>query len=234
MKKKIFVSCILLLAALSMQFCGGGGRNYATPAFYEKAGGHRVIAILPYQMIFKGKKPKKLTPKQVRKIEEMESLAFQASLYELLMDESTVARYPVRIAIQPIKKTNRILERHNISIRDSWDMESVELARILRVDAVVRTRVMKKRFMSGGASFGIELGTAILDKLLFPDDDTPFIFRGLRLKTNAIRAESVIANAHDGDILWNIDLVDDTDWRNKANTIIHNINHYFAKKFPYR
>ena len=52
--------------------------------------------------------------------------------------------------------------------------------------------------------------------------------------TNVVKAECYICNGRDGIVLWGIDLVDETDWRLPANAIIDNINHYFARKFPYR
>lgn len=226
--KKIVVSLSLVLLVLLTQFCGT--RRFVAPTFYEKANNHRVIAVLPFEMIFTGKQPKKLTGQQIKKIEEMESLAFQDSLYHLLFRQSTKRHHPVRIEIQPVVRTNRILDEHGIGIRESWDIESEELAHLLHVDAVVRTRVEKRRYMSGLASFGIEMGSVILSEVL---DDSPFAFI-VRIPTSAIRAECYLYNSRDGSALWGISLVDDTDWRLPANEIIHHINHYFARKFPYR
>ena len=227
MKKKVLLSTIAFLVMM-MQFCAG--RQYVTPAYVDKSTNHRIVAVVPFEMVFTGKKPRKLTVRQVREIEEAESIAFQESLYRLLLRQTTRYRHPVRVGIQPVDKTNRILERNNIGIRDSWEMAPEELARILRVDAIVKTRVIKRRFMSGLASFGIEVGNAVLNAIL---EDTPFaVF--VPNSTNAIKAECFICNGRDGVVLWGIDLVDETDWRMPANEIIDNINRYFARKFPYR
>jgi hypothetical protein len=200
------------------------------PAFFEKTGTHRIIAILPFEMVFTGHKPKKLTYEQVQKIEEIESISFQRSFYDLLMEESSsYSRHPVRIDIQPIQVTNRILDENQISIRDSWQMETVELARVLDVDAVVRTQVEKRRYMSDGTSLGIEIGTGILSALL---DDSSFF--SITLPTNDIKARSFIFNGRDGALLWTVKVTDQTDWHMPANAIIENINRYFAAKFPYR
>lgn len=229
MKKKVLLSLILLLAAIVIM-PGCVGRDFTTPAFYEKSQGHRIIAVLPYEMIFKGKKPKKLTVRQVRQIEEDESLAFQESLYHMLFNQTVRDTGPVRVKIQPVTMTNRILEREGIDIRDSWELSSEKLARVLGVDAVVRTWVMKHRFMSGLASFGIELGNSILNDILA---DTPLqIF--VPNPTKGIRAHCSLLNGRDGDILWEIDFKGEIDWKIKANRIVHRINHYFARKFPYR
>lgn len=229
MKKKVLYTLILVLTAMVI-LPGCAGRDFTTPAFYEKSEGHRIIAVLPYEMIFKGKKPKKLTVSQIRQIEEEESLAFQESLYHMLFNQTTRYRRPVRVDIQPIEKTNRILEREGIGIRDSWEISSEELSRVLRVDAVVRTRVIKHRFMSGLASFGVEVGNAILNEIL---EDTPLrIF--VPNPTKGIRAHCSLHNGRDGTILWGIDFKEKIDWTMKANHIIQHINHFFARKFPYR
>jgi hypothetical protein len=227
MRKIAIVSAVLLLV-LSVQFCGG--RIYTDPIFMEKTREHRIIAVLPFEMVFTGKKPKKLSVQQVRKIEEVESIAFQNSFYNSLLHQTHRHRNPVRIDIQPTRQTNRILERHEIGIRESWDMESRELARILRVDAVVRTRIEKRRFMSGLASFGLEVGTDILNALLA---DTPLMIF-LPTSTNRIKAGCYVCSGSDGAVLWSLDVVDETDWRMSAEDIIDGVNFHFAKKFPYR
>ncbi|MCP5102441.1 MAG: hypothetical protein GY950_03630 [bacterium] len=227
MKKHILIVGILLLAVM-IQFCGH--RIYTDPVFIEKTNGHRVIAVLPFEMIFTGKQPKKLNPQQIQKIEEVESIAFQNSLYHALFHQTTRYRYPVRIDIQPVEKTNRILDKHNIGIRDSWDIDSDELARLLRVDAVVRTRVEKRRYMSGLASFGIEVGNIILNTLL---EDSPLsIF--VPNPTKRIKAGCYLYNGRDGAVLWGFDVVDEADWTLPANAVMDGVNHHFAKRFPYR
>lgn len=227
MRKIAIVSAVLLLV-LSVQFCGG--RIYTDPIFLEKTREHRIIAVLPFEMVFTGKKPKKLSVQQVRKIEEVESIAFQNSFYNSLLHQTNRPRNPVRIDIQSTRQTNRLLERHDIGIRESWDMESQELARILRVDAVVRTRIEKRRFMSGLASFGLEVGTDILNALLA---DTPLMIF-LPTSTNRIKAGCYVCSGSDGAVLWSLDIVDETDWRMSAEDIIDGVNYHFAKKFPYR
>ena len=229
MKKLIFLSSVVLLVLL-MQFCGG--RIYTNPIFIEKTMGHQVIAILPFEMVFTGKQPKKLTPQQIDKIEEVESIAFQNSLYHSLSHQTFKNRDPVRIDVQPIKKTNRILDEKGIGIRDSWDIESEELARLLNVDAVVRTRVEKRRYMSDLTSFGLEVGSTVLNILLDMEDVPFFIF--LPTSTNRIRAGCYIYNGMDGAVLWGYDVVDETDWRMPANAIVDGVTHHIAKRFPYR
>lgn len=225
MKKIVLVSCLAMLVLL-VESCAV---IPTLPAFYAKTNSHEIIAVLPFEIAFTGRKPKKLSPEQIQKIEEVESISFQKSLYDLLIEESDYPDHPIRIEIQPVNITNRILDEHHIGIRDSWYMDPIELARILEVDAVVRTQVEKKRFMSGGTSLGIEIGSSILSAIL---DDSSFF--SITLPTNGIKARSRLLNGIDGTLLWSVEITDQTDWRMPANAIIENINRSFAAKFPYR
>lgn len=227
MRKKVLLLSLVMLALLT-QFCARRWR--VNPIFLEKTANHRIIAVLPFEMVFTGKKSKKLTPEQIGKIEEAESLAFQDSLYRLLCLEQGRYRYPVRIDIQPVEKTNRILEEQGIGLRDCWSKEPVELARILQVDAVVRTRVEKRRYMSGLASFGLELGATILNVL---SEEFPLGFL-IPTATKRIRADCFLYNGKDGYTLWARNVQDHADWSLSANDIIDWINRHFARKFPYR
>ncbi|MCP4218262.1 MAG: hypothetical protein GY765_26740 [bacterium] len=227
MKKKLYVLSIVILA-LSLQFCGH--HFYTNPVFMEKAADHRIIAVLPFEMVFTGKQPKKLTIEQIREIEVAESIAFQNSLYHALLNQKNRYKNPLLIDVLSVRKTNRLLKSNDIDVRESWDMSSEELARLLKVDAVVRTRVIKKRYMSNLASFGIEVGNIVLNTLL---DDSPLaLFFGN--PTKKIKAQCYLHNGVDGIELWGTTIVDEINWMHEANRIIDGINRYLARKFPYR
>ncbi|MCK4765282.1 MAG: hypothetical protein KAW12_23985 [Candidatus Aminicenantes bacterium] len=227
MKKKVLLVSLAVMVLLT-SFCARRWRT--NPIFLEKTREHRIIAILPFEMIFTGKKPKKLTHEQVKEIEEAESIAFQHSLYRLLSLQQGKYRHPVRINIQPVEKTNRILADQGIHLRDSWTREPVELAKILGVDAVVKTRIEKRRYMSGLASFGLELGATILNVL---SEEFPLgIF--IPTATKRIRAHCFLFNGKDGYSLWARNVEDRADWSLSANEIIDGINYHFARHFPYR
>jgi hypothetical protein len=229
--RRIILTITVLALFLSLEFCVQV-HPVVSPAFGDKTSGHRIIAVLPFKMVFTGKKPKKMTEERQAKIEEVESVAFQKSFYNMLMHESDYSRHPIRVEIQPITTTNRILEDEGIGIRQTWDMSAQELADILGVDAVVRTRVEKRRYMSDGVSLGIEIGTAILDALF--DDDHGGFPLGVSMPTNKINAGCAVINGRDGSTLWSYALSDETDWRLPAESIIEHITVYFAKNFPYR
>ncbi|MCP4248431.1 MAG: hypothetical protein GY778_15395, partial [bacterium] len=138
--------------------------DYRSPRFRDLTLGHRSVAVLPFEMVFQGKAPAELTAAQIRSIEEAESMAFQTSLYFRLLNR--VGKGKIGVEVQPVEVTNRILADHGIGIRESWEMPTEALARTLGVDAVIRTRVEKTRYLSDAASCGIDVGSHVLAEVI--------------------------------------------------------------------
>lgn len=206
---------------------------FIVPDFAKKTKNHKTVAILPVEIIFTGKTPKKLTQQDIQKIEEGESKAFQISLYNNLLKNFKTTKGAITISFQPTEKTNSLLQENGIDIRNSWNTDVQKLCKILNVDAVVRTSVQKTRYMSDLASYGIELGTEIIDNLLW-EVGAEFLPIYGTSKTFDINAQCSLFNASDGTLLWKDMYNRATDWRADANYIIENITEKFSKKFPYR
>lgn len=129
--------------------------KYTSSSFDERTRDHRIIAVLPVEMVFTGKQPKNLTAEQIKKIEEVESKSFQESLYSKVLSKN------LRVEVQSVNKTNSLLASNGIDVRKSWNMTAEEPARVLKVDAVVKAKVEKERYMSDLASAGIQLAESI-------------------------------------------------------------------------
>ncbi len=208
--------------------------DYESPRFRDLTLGHRTVAVLPFEMVFQGKAPAELTAAQIRAIEEGESLAFQTSLYFRLLNR--VGKGKIGVEIQPVELTNRLLADHRISIRESWEMPTEALARTLGVDAVVRTRVEKTRYLSDLASYGIDLGSHVLAEIIHHNTDGDVhlpIPYGLS-KTHDIFADGALLSGRDGGLLWRVAVYRETDWTRPANDVIEGLTKKLAKKFPYR
>ena len=234
MKHSRYPSFLLPIILISLLSTACTTVNYQSPRFSEQTRGHQKVAVLPFEMVFAGKAPRGLSARQIRDIEEQESIAFQTSLYLRLLNR--IDKGHVGIDVQQVEETNRRLAAHHIDIRDSWEMSAQELARLLEVDAVVRTRVEKTRYLSDGASFGIDLGTHILAEILDDDDDDHDIYvphpHGL-IKTHDIFADGALLSGRDGDLLWRVAVSRETDWTRPANDVIEGLTKKLAKKFPY-
>ena len=220
----------LLLFAVSLTACTAV--NYTSPSFQEVAVDHQKVAVLPVEMVFMGKAPKGLTAEDIRQIEEGESLAFQASLYNYLLNRSSShKRHPILISIQPIETTNQLLTEEGLAIRDTWALPADELAEALGVDAVVRTRVRKTRYLSDLASFGIAAGVHVVLEAL---DENHAWFLPWGPRTYDIYAEGQLVTAAEGAMLWKVAVNRETDWSQSANDVVRGITRKLAKKFPYR
>jgi hypothetical protein len=222
----------LLLVPIALLTVSCATVGYHAPMLPEAMARHRVIAVLPFEMVFAGKRPSGLTERDVAEIEEQESLAFQASFYNALLHHSGLGHDRIYIEIQPIRQTNRILSEEGIPIRDTWYMAPDELARILGVDAVVHTRVTTTRHLSDLASAGVEVGSIIVNELT--DHKVWWALPWGLSKTYDVHVECSLFDGWDGRLLWKV--VDDraTDWRASAGDVIEAVNHHLARHFPYR
>ena len=220
----------MLLLAVSLAGCTAV--DYTSPRFQHVALDHQSVAVLPVEMVFTGKAPKGLTAEDIRRIEEGESLAFQASLYNYLLDRSGHhRRRPIQVAIQPIERTNQLLSEEGLAIRDSWMLPAEQLADALGVDAVVRTRVRKTRYLSDLASLGIAVGVHVVLEAL---DEEHLWLLPWGPRTYDIYAEGVLVAADQGTLLWKVAVHRETDWSQPANDVVRGITRKLAKKFPYR
>ena len=207
--------------------------NYQSPQFAERAQRHQVIAVLPFEMVLAGDPPENLTPQQIARIEEAESLAFQEAYYYRLLNQASVHRkHPIRIDIQPVETTNQLLADAGIGVRESWGMSAKALAKVLRVDAVISTSVQKTRYLSDGESLGVDLGLNVVNEIT-EGRLAPVLPWGM-VKTHDIWANCELIDALDGALLWQTDLAQATDWQVSANEVIAGFTAELAKKFPYR
>lgn len=227
--KKNVPSSTLIIAAFVCTIISCSRKNYASTYFDQQTASHKIIAVLPAEIILSGNQPKNITPEQIDSIEVAESKAFQVSLQNSILRHANTRKYYMRVNVQDISTTLTLLEKNNISLRDSWKTDANELAKILKVDAVVRMQITKQRFMSDYASYGVSVAEKILwntgaaNKLPIPSNAA---------KTNDIY---VTCNLLSNDItLWNDYYKSSSNWNAPANVIIDNITDRFGEHFPYK
>jgi len=219
------------LASLMLLFFTGCKSYFLTTDFDTKTANHKTVAVLPFEMVFTGVKPEKLTDEDMHIIEEGESKAFMISFYNEILRSTSGGKKPIRVDVQHYDKTLNLLKENNIDIRSSWKEDPGKLAKILGVDAVVKTRVEKYRLMSDLTSYGIDLGVRIL-AILSDYKIYPWLPPNLA-KSKEVKSSCSLLDK-EGVTLWSIAYDIDADWRRPANEIIDNINRKSAKRFPYR
>jgi hypothetical protein len=218
----------LLFVALSLIIFSCSHKNYVS-YFDQQTANHKLVAVLPAQMIFTGKQPENLTSDDIAKIEQTESKDFQYSLYNSILRYANSGKYFMRINLQDIAMTQKILTDHNLSSRDVWNKDDKELTTLLGVDAVVRMTIRKQRYMSDQASYGIGVGREIINEAgLGSKVPIPYVSN----KTNDIYASCDIVS--NNMTLWNDNYKGASDWNRPANLVIENITDNFGRHFPYK
>ncbi|MGH2566497.1 MAG: hypothetical protein ACRDE5_18405 [Ginsengibacter sp.] len=218
---------IILFSVIIISSCSH--RYYTSTFFEQQTANHKLIAVLPSEIIFTGKQPKDLTPEQIAKIEEGESRAFQQSLYGDILKYANSRKYYMSVGVQDINTTMSLLDQNNISVRDSWKMDDKKLTALLGVDAIVRMQVTQKRYMSDYASYGVTVARDIINETGL---GSKFPIPGRLGTTEDIYAHcSVVSN---NIALWNNNYKSAADWNNPSNVIIENITDNFGRDFPYK
>ncbi|HUM65303.1 MAG TPA: hypothetical protein PLV32_05635 [Chitinophagaceae bacterium] len=225
MKKIVpLLSVTIILVSVSCS------RKYYTSSFFEQqTAGHRIIAVLPSEIVLTGKQPDQLTPEQIAQIEEEESKAFQLALYSNILQHANSRKYYMSVGVQDVHKTMSVLDENGITLRESWKQDDKKLASLLGVDAVVRMQIRKKRYMSDYASYGVTIAKDVISQT--PLGNKLPIPRSLG-KTEDIYAYcSVVSNSV---TLWNNNYKAAADWDNPSTVIIENITDNFGRYFPYK
>ena len=218
-----------IIALVLISFSACQRKVYTSASFEQQTLDHKKVAILPAQIIFTGKLPKDMRQEDIEAIEERESIAFQHSLYNSILRHANSKKYFTTVNFQHTGSTLQVLEKNNISVRDSWNMNDREIARLLGVDAVVRLRIQKQRYMSDMASYGISLGSQIITKIGGTG--------GLPLpvahnKTNDIITSCTLVS--DDQTLWNDSYTGASDWNTPGDEVVNNITDNYGKRFPYK
>ena len=227
--KPVILRNTLILSMVFATVLSCSRKYYTNSYFDQQTAHHRVIAVLPAEMVFTGVQPKNLTPESIAQIEEQESKDFQVALYNSILQYANSRKYYTTVNLQDFSTTQRLLNENNISVRDAWHKSDLELTKILNVDAVVRMRVQKKRYMSDVASYGVDIArqigyeTGVLKRIPIP---------GRLGRTNDIYATCALVS--NGQTLWNNNYKSASDWNNPANEIIENIADNFGRNFPYK
>jgi hypothetical protein len=225
-------SLTIFLAALALLLVPACKSYYVSSDFQTTTGDHQTIAVLPFEMVYTGVKPDKLTEADMAEIANAESQAFQISFYNEILRSTRNGKKPIRVKLQDFKTTQNLLRDRGISLNEVGQESPERLAEILGVDAVVRGRIQKNRLMSDLASYGIEVGVRILD-VLTNAPIWPWLPMGVT-QSKEIRANYSLLDKDNGAVLWSISFDIDADWRQRSNDIIDRVNRRGAKKFPYR
>ncbi len=221
------LSTILIVAILTS--CASN--HYVSESFDQETVDHVSVAVLPFEVVFIGNVPARMTDQDLLDAQIEEGLTYQASLHHEILQSSVSRRKPVSVDLQDYRSTRARLKKHDISVEQSWEMAPDELAQLLGVDAVVAGSVRTRHLLTNGQSFGIDLARRVINAL--PSDNVPFIGSDAA-NTAEIVVRYGIVDGEDGSILWSFSCPAEADWQQKPEEAIANLNRRAARKFPYR
>jgi len=204
-------------------------KNYTASNFEEKTVNHKVVAILPAEVIFSGKQPKNLSPDAIAKAEERESIDFQYALMNSILNHANTKKYITTVNFQDINTTLKILEKNSISVRDSWNKDDNELAKLLGVNSVIRMNIRKQRYMSDEASYGVGVARQVIYKT--------GIGSKVPVPSSVGKTYDIYASCNllsENQTLWNDNYKRSTDYDVQPNVVIEWITDDFGENFPYK
>ena len=204
-------------------------KYYTASNFEEKTEDHKVVAILPAEVTFSGKQPKNLSPDDIAKAEERESIDFQYALMNSILNHANTKKYITTVNFQDINTTLKILEKNSISVRDSWNKDDNELAKLLGVNSVIRMNIRKQRYMSDEASYGVGVARQVIYKT--------GIGSKVPVPSSVGKTYDIYASCNllsDNQTLWNDNYKRSTDYDVQPNVVIEWITDDFGENFPYK
>ena len=204
-------------------------KYYTASNFEEKTENHKVVAILPAEVTFTGKQPKTLSPDAIAKAEERESIDFQYALMNSILNHANTKKYITTVNFQDINTTLKILEKNSISVRDSWNKDDNELAKLLGVNSVIRMNIRKQRYMSDEASYGVGVARQVIYKT--------GIGSKVPVPSSVGKTYDIYASCNllsDNQTLWNDNYKRSTDYDTQPNVIVEWITESFGENFPYK
>lgn len=199
--------------------------NYKTTNYDRLAPKHKTLAILPFETIYTGKIPANITDEEIRMIEKIEALEFQRSLYAQLMRK--LRGKDVSVTIQPITKTNALLETQNM--KDTPSIETNKLAEALGVDAVLITRVHKDQYLTELEQVGVTIIGSVLSSL----QTGVLLINGLA-PSSRVDIECGIYDSEWGEPIWILQEDLDVAWSDEHIEVVDRINGRIARRFPYK
>jgi len=226
MKKNLLTGFIAIFI-LFLFSCSN--KYYTASNFEEKTENHKVVAILPAEVTFTGKQPKNLSPDDIAKAEERESIDFQYALMNSILNHANTKKYITTVNFQDVNTTLKILEKNSISVRDSWNKDDNELAKLLGVNSVIRMNIRKQRYMSDEASYGVGVAKQIVYKT--------GIGSKVPVPSSVGKTYDIYASCNllsDNQTLWNDNYKRSTDYDTAPNVIVEWITNDFGENFPYK
>ena len=229
MKKQILLFSFIALVAVSCQ------NRFVTNTYEARKFDHKRVAVIPLESIYTGNIPEGVTPEDIAKIEDAESIRFQELVHSRLIFKAGTRRSEIALDFVSPSIINSKLSAAGISTREAATMDPVKLAEVLEVDVIARGNVTMNRFISDLQSLKIEAVETIARQVLAAFKVPVFVpGSGTLGRTYRIDSNLELLDATDGAVLWKTALVRNADWSYKPEDAVASLANQHAAAFPYR
>ena len=221
-----------ILTFIILLFASCSSNRHLTADYEKFAQRHSLIAVLPYDIQMTGRKVAEMEQEEVDKLKTLESKLFQQSLYSEVLKRTGNREKDIKISVQDINKTNRLLKDAGIAMITIGEHSPKELGDILGVDAVISTRLVKEMFLSREESLLMEVATTtILDKVPV---SVGYFNKSKITRSSEVDIFCTIVDAQAESAIWVYNTECDLQWDTDPDDAIENINGRISKNFPYK
>ncbi|MBX7241606.1 MAG: hypothetical protein K1X92_07645 [Bacteroidia bacterium] len=224
--KTIYHLSLLLITVMLFSSCGSTLRYTATDAPVEFKT-HKTIAVLPVELVLKGKDyPKDWDEDKITQFETDQSEIYQSLMYEALLRKFRTTK---GVKIQSIDNTMEILKDKRLDVKDIWTEDESRLAQMLGVDAVVRTKIEQVRYMSDRQAMNVSAAT----NAIIWGAPAFYPYGGISPRTATLRTTCAIVDGKNSKVLWRMGVKRDTQWNNPPKEVAFTVFRKMARNFPY-
>ncbi|OAV43497.1 hypothetical protein [Lewinella sp. 4G2] len=203
---------------------------YVANDFDDRTAEHRVIAVIPAEVLYTGRMPRDWSEEQEDVTRREEATLLQRTIQSALLNRANSYRQGLRINFQSINTTNNQLREAGIEPHLAH-LEAPEfLTAALGVDAIVITSITKERFISDEASATISVVGAVLNNAGGP---LPGAIANRGARTYSVGVVASLVDA-DGIVLYGDEADINIDWQTTANESVERVARWVSRGFPYR
>lgn len=215
MKNIILFTALLALMILPSTGNGQSRKVYTNPDFSSFVKNEQVLAILPFKVTLnlRPKERANMTDATLKEKENENGFSAQNAMETFLLKRNEHKKYTV--SFQDINKTNSLLKKAGVTSDSLYEMDPVQICKILGVDGVISGKLVSSHPLSTGAAVAVD------------------VLVGFGGKTNSGKCTIMIHDGPSGKLLWKYDKSISRGVGSDVTSIIDTIMKKASRKFPY-
>ena len=188
---------------------------YTHPHFDTIADDHKMLAILPFNVLInlRPKEKEKMKPGELETMQRKEGEAVQSAIQTYFLKKKEKEDFKVNF--QDVARTNALLAKKGWNTDSLKALTMEEISQYLGVDGIISGTLNTDKPMSEGAS--IALGIAF----------------GIYGPTNSGKCTINVHEGDRGELLWKYEKTLSRSLGSDINTVINTMMRKASKKFPY-